>query len=312
MTPPPPPAVVLGGNRIPFARSNGAYAQASNQDMLTAALDGLVDALRPRGRAARRGRRRRGAQAQPRLQPDPRVRARLAASRPRRPPTTSSRRAAPASRPRSSSPTRSPSARSTSGIAGGVDTTSRRADRASTRTCARSCSTLNRAKSLPASALKRSRGCARGSSCPAIPRNAEPRTGLSMGEHAAMHRRASGASRARRRTSSPPPATSTSPPPTSAASSTTSSRPYLGPRARPEPAPGLHASRSSRSSSRSSAGDDGDDDRRQLDAADRRRRRPCCSRARSGRAERGLHAARLLRRRRDRGGRLRHTATRAC
>jgi acetyl-CoA C-acetyltransferase len=34
---------VLGGNRIPFARSNGPYAKASNQDMLTVALDGLVD-----------------------------------------------------------------------------------------------------------------------------------------------------------------------------------------------------------------------------------------------------------------------------
>jgi acetyl-CoA C-acetyltransferase len=33
---------VLGGNRIPFARSNSAYATASNQEMLTAALDGLV------------------------------------------------------------------------------------------------------------------------------------------------------------------------------------------------------------------------------------------------------------------------------
>jgi acetyl-CoA C-acetyltransferase len=33
---------VVGGNRIPFARSNGRYAAASNQDMLTAALDGLV------------------------------------------------------------------------------------------------------------------------------------------------------------------------------------------------------------------------------------------------------------------------------
>ena len=33
---------ILGGNRIPFARSGGAYADASNQDMLTAALDGLV------------------------------------------------------------------------------------------------------------------------------------------------------------------------------------------------------------------------------------------------------------------------------
>jgi acetyl-CoA C-acetyltransferase len=33
---------VIGGNRIPFARSNTAYADASNQDMLTAAIDGLV------------------------------------------------------------------------------------------------------------------------------------------------------------------------------------------------------------------------------------------------------------------------------
>lgn len=33
---------ILGGNRIPFARSNGAYADASNIDMLSAALEGLV------------------------------------------------------------------------------------------------------------------------------------------------------------------------------------------------------------------------------------------------------------------------------
>jgi acetyl-CoA C-acetyltransferase len=33
---------VLGGVRIPFARQNGPYARASNQDMLTATLDGLV------------------------------------------------------------------------------------------------------------------------------------------------------------------------------------------------------------------------------------------------------------------------------
>jgi acetyl-CoA C-acetyltransferase len=35
-------AAVIGGNRIPFARSNGPYQEASNQDMLTTALDGLV------------------------------------------------------------------------------------------------------------------------------------------------------------------------------------------------------------------------------------------------------------------------------
>jgi acetyl-CoA C-acetyltransferase len=34
---------ILGGTRIPFARSNTAYAQASNQQMLTATLQGLVD-----------------------------------------------------------------------------------------------------------------------------------------------------------------------------------------------------------------------------------------------------------------------------
>lgn len=34
---------ILGGNRIPFARSNTVYSHVSNQEMLTAALQGLVD-----------------------------------------------------------------------------------------------------------------------------------------------------------------------------------------------------------------------------------------------------------------------------
>ena len=34
---------IVGGNRIPFARSNGPYATSSNQDMLTAALEGLIE-----------------------------------------------------------------------------------------------------------------------------------------------------------------------------------------------------------------------------------------------------------------------------
>ncbi|CAM4102910.1 acetyl-CoA C-acetyltransferase [Psychrobacter arenosus] len=37
------PVAILGGNRIPFARSNGPYANASNIDMLSAALNGLVE-----------------------------------------------------------------------------------------------------------------------------------------------------------------------------------------------------------------------------------------------------------------------------
>ncbi|WP_407671941.1 acetyl-CoA C-acetyltransferase [Oerskovia douganii] len=41
-SPAPRDAYVLGGNRIPFARAGGKYTGASNQDMFTAALEGLV------------------------------------------------------------------------------------------------------------------------------------------------------------------------------------------------------------------------------------------------------------------------------
>ncbi|MFE7031556.1 acetyl-CoA C-acetyltransferase [Streptomyces sp. NPDC057621] len=41
--PEPRRVAVVGGTRIPFARSDGPYATASNQEMLAAALDGLVD-----------------------------------------------------------------------------------------------------------------------------------------------------------------------------------------------------------------------------------------------------------------------------
>ena len=42
---------ILGGNRIPFARSDGAYANASNQDMFTAVLDGLAERFDLKGQA---------------------------------------------------------------------------------------------------------------------------------------------------------------------------------------------------------------------------------------------------------------------
>jgi acetyl-CoA C-acetyltransferase len=42
---------VLGGIRIPFARQNGPYAKASNQDMLTATLDALVSKFGLEGEA---------------------------------------------------------------------------------------------------------------------------------------------------------------------------------------------------------------------------------------------------------------------
>src|SRR5690349_22420368 len=43
MTPDVRRVAVLGGIRIPFARQDGPYARASNQDMLTTTLQGLSD-----------------------------------------------------------------------------------------------------------------------------------------------------------------------------------------------------------------------------------------------------------------------------
>jgi acetyl-CoA C-acetyltransferase len=45
-------AAVIGGNRIPFARSNREYGEASNQEMLSAALDGLVARFNLQGERA--------------------------------------------------------------------------------------------------------------------------------------------------------------------------------------------------------------------------------------------------------------------
>src|ERR1700745_1235644 len=42
---------VLGGSRIPFARQDGPYATASNQDMLTTTLDNLVSKFGLEGKA---------------------------------------------------------------------------------------------------------------------------------------------------------------------------------------------------------------------------------------------------------------------
>ena len=41
---------IIGGNRIPFARSNTVYSHASNQEMLTATIQGLVDRFNLHGK----------------------------------------------------------------------------------------------------------------------------------------------------------------------------------------------------------------------------------------------------------------------
>ncbi|MFE7465854.1 beta-ketoacyl synthase N-terminal-like domain-containing protein, partial [Streptomyces sp. NPDC057499] len=47
--PQPRRVAVIGGSRVPFARSDGPYARVSNQQLLTAALDGLVERFGLRG-----------------------------------------------------------------------------------------------------------------------------------------------------------------------------------------------------------------------------------------------------------------------
>ena len=198
----PRTAVVLGGNRIPFARSNGPYADASNQDMLTAALDGLVGALRPAGRA------------------------RSARSSPAPCSSTAATSTSPASpcSARGSHPT-TPAYDVQQACDTGLQAAIarrqqdrprpdrrrhrrrhrhhvRRADRPSTRTCARCCWRPTRAKS-PAGRLK-----LLGRAAPGAPRARDP--AQRRAAHRPVHGRArrpitarSGASRARRRTSWP-------------------------------------------------------------------------------------------------------------
>ena len=176
---------VIGGNRIPFARQNGAYAKASNQDMLTAAIEGLVARHGLAGRAGRRGRRRRGPQARPRLQPDPRGGPRVQLA-----PTT------PAYDVQQACGTGLEAAILVANkiALGQIDVGHRRwrrhrvrrARSPSTRGCARRCSTSTAPRRSQAARQGARPGCARRTAVPEIPRNVEPRTGLSMGEHMAL------------------------------------------------------------------------------------------------------------------------------
>ena len=186
-------AAVIGGNRIPFARQNGAYAKASNQDMLTAAIEGLVARHGLAGEQV--GEVAAGAVLKHardfNLTRESVLGSSLSADAPL--PTTCSRPAAPDSRRRSWSATRSPWARSSP--ASRVAPTPRPTRRSpSTRACARRCCALNRAKT-PGQRAKALAGLRPSQLVPEIPRNVEPRTGLSMGEHMAQTAKQWGISR---------------------------------------------------------------------------------------------------------------------
>ncbi|MGY1783213.1 acetyl-CoA C-acetyltransferase [Geodermatophilus sp. SYSU D01036] len=176
-------AAVLGGNRIPFARSNSRYAQASNQDMLTATLDGLVARFGLQGQQV--GEVVAGAVLKHsrdfNLTRESVLGSTLSA-------------ATPAYDVQQACGTGLEAAvlvankialgQIESGIAGGVDTTSD-APLAVHEDLRRVLIRLNSAKTL-GQRLKALRGLRPGQLVPEIPRNAEPRTGLAMGDHAAI------------------------------------------------------------------------------------------------------------------------------
>ncbi len=175
-------AAVIGGNRIPFARTNGAYARASNLDMLTATLDGLAARF---GLAGERiGEVAGGAVLKHSRDRDLTREAVLGSTlSPYTPAYDVQQACGTGLETVVLVANKIALGQVDSGIAAGVDTASD-APIALNDDLRRVLMALNAAKSVGAR-LAALRGLRPGQIVPEIPRNAEPRTGLSMGEHAA-------------------------------------------------------------------------------------------------------------------------------
>ncbi|WP_066586522.1 acetyl-CoA C-acetyltransferase [Cellulomonas timonensis] len=176
-------ALVLGGNRIPFARAGGPYAHASNQDMLTAALDGLVARYGLQGE--RIGSVAAGAVLKHSRDFNLTREAVLGSALSDETPAYDMQQAcATGLETIVSLSNKIRLGQLESAIGGGVDTTSDAPIAVSAR-LRRALLDLSRAKTLPqklaAAASIRPKDLA-----PAAPRTNEPRTGLSMGEHQAI------------------------------------------------------------------------------------------------------------------------------
>src|SRR6188474_269933 len=157
-------AAVLGGNRIPFARANGPYATESNQAMLTAAIDGLVARFSLQGEEIDE------------------VVAGAVLKHARD--FNLTREAVLGSQLASTSPAYDIQQACDTGLAGGTDTASDapvglNEDLRKVLMEARRAKTAGQRAKLIGKLRP-------GQIVPDIPRNAEPRTGLSMGEHAAI------------------------------------------------------------------------------------------------------------------------------
>ena len=180
-------AAVVGGNRIPFARSNSRYARASNQDMLTATLDGLVARFGLQGEQL--GEVVAGAVLQHardfNLTREAVLGARLAASTPA---YDVSQACGSGLEAAVLVANKIALGQIECGIAGGVDTASD-VPIAIHDEMRRILLQLAGARTVQ-QRLKALAGVRPGQLVPETPRNAEPRTGLSMGEHAALTARA--------------------------------------------------------------------------------------------------------------------------
>ncbi|HEX2903455.1 MAG TPA: acetyl-CoA C-acetyltransferase [Jatrophihabitans sp.] len=176
-------AAILGGNRIPFARANGRYAHASNQDMLTATLDGLAARFNLQGE--RLGEVAGGAVLKHSRDFNLTREAVLGSSLSARTPAYDVQQACGTGLETAILVANKIAlGQIDSGIAGGVDTASD-APIAVNEGLREVLLAANRARSVPAR-LKALAGVRPNHLLPEIPRNAEPRTGLSMGEHQAI------------------------------------------------------------------------------------------------------------------------------
>ncbi|MGB3440200.1 MAG: acetyl-CoA C-acetyltransferase [Actinophytocola sp.] len=174
---------IVGGNRIPFARSNKHYATASNQDMFTSALDGLVSRFGLQDE--RLGEVAAGAVLKHsrdfNLARECVLGSRLS---PETPANDVQQACGTGLQAVIQVANKIALGQIESGVAGGVDTTSD-APLGVNEDLRQVFLELNRARSIGArmKALAKIRPT---QMVPDIPRNAEPRTGLSMGEHAAI------------------------------------------------------------------------------------------------------------------------------
>ncbi|MEU8240040.1 acetyl-CoA C-acetyltransferase [Actinoplanes missouriensis] len=175
---------VLGGNRIPFARSNSRYAEASNQDMLTAALDGLIARFGLAGEQL-------GEVVAGAVLKHSRdfnlTREVVLGSRldPRTPAYDIQQACGTGLEAAILVANKIALGQIEAGVAGGVDTTSD-APLQVNEDMRRALLSLNRARTLGDRLKAAARLRPQQALQPELPRNSEPRTGLSMGEHAAI------------------------------------------------------------------------------------------------------------------------------